>query len=47
MDGDHDEHGEERHDVHSELGFGISTYFAVHSIAKARCEREERCGRST
>ncbi len=33
--------GEEQH--RPELGSGISTHLAVDAIAKARCEREERC----
>ena len=41
-DADHDEHGDERKSP--ELGSGISTSHAVHAIAKARCEREQRCG---
>jgi hypothetical protein len=38
-DADHDEHGDE---AHPELGAGISTKRALHAIAKARCEREQR-----
>ncbi|MDB4975622.1 MAG: hypothetical protein JWN48_3963 [Myxococcaceae bacterium] len=43
-DRDHDEHGDERHEGHSELGAGVKANHAVHAIAKARCEREEHCG---
>lgn len=40
-DREHDEHSEEGSSP--ELGSGMSTHFAVRSIAKARCDREERC----
>jgi len=40
-DREHDEHSEEG--TSPELGSGMSTHFAVRSIARARCDREERC----
>lgn len=40
-DRDHDEHHDESKSP--DLGSGLSTKHAVHSIARARCEREKRC----
>ncbi|HEY6880673.1 MAG TPA: DUF6184 family natural product biosynthesis lipoprotein [Polyangiales bacterium] len=38
---DHDEHSDEAHKP--DVGSGLTTKRAVHAIAKARCEREQRC----
>lgn len=37
-------HAEQEEHQRPELGSGLRTHHAVHSIATARCEREERCG---